>query len=92
MKWLVNASEERADFFDLIGTWVTFASDIVTIGGGLLHEKGEKAYISDVSYMAGRWSRLCPDIWVKPEISAFQINNVRGHYKPDTFEEYKKPK
>jgi hypothetical protein len=89
MKWLINASEERADFFELIGTWVTFAGEIITIGGQITHEKGEKAFISDVVYKPGYWSRLCPDIWIAPKISAFQINGVPGHLRPDAFTEYR---
>jgi hypothetical protein len=92
MRYLLNASEEKADFFELIGTWVTFGSDIITIGGAVLHSKGDRIYISDVIYTPGYWSRLCPYIWVKPEISAFKVAGIARHYSPTTFVEYKKPK
>lgn len=85
----VKASEERADFLDLIDQDVTFSCDIMTIGGQITHTKGEKAYISDIIYVPGYWSTLCPDIWVKPQIRSFQINHVTGHWKPDTFLEFK---
>lgn len=90
MRYLLKASEEREDFHELIYTDVTFASDIISIGGSLLHKKGEKAFISDVEYTAGRWSRLCPDIYVQPKISSFKINGIPGVcWKPDTFIEFK---
>lgn len=92
MRLLLKASEEKEDFYNLIGKDVTFASDIIFIGGTISHEKGEKAYISDVQYTPGYWSRLCPDIYVEPKISTFQINNVPGSWMPDTFVEFKKPK
>lgn len=89
MKLLLKASEEREQFYNLIGRSVTFASDIVSVGGQILNKKGERAYVSDVEYTAGYWSGLCPDIYVQPKISTFQINNVTGSWKPDTFIEYK---
>lgn len=91
-KFQQKASEEKDCFYGMIGEWVTFSNDIVSIGGNVLHEKGERAYISDVIYTSGYWSNLCPDIYVKPRIVSFQINNITGHYRPDTFVEYQKQK
>lgn len=91
MKFLLKASEEKEDFFNLIYTEVTFASDIICISGSVMHEKGEKAFISDVEYNPGYWSRLCPDVYVPPKISSFKINGVPGKtWRPDTFIEYQK--
>lgn len=93
MRLLLKASEEREDFHELIYTDVTFASDIISIGGSLLHKKGEKAFISDVAYTTGHWSRVCPDIYVQPKISTFNINGIKAtSWKPDTFIEYPKEK
>jgi hypothetical protein len=93
MRLLYKASEEREDFYDLIGTDVTFASDIISIGGSLMYHKGEKAFISEVEYTPGRWSSLCPDIYLKPEISTFKINGIPSTcWRPETFEEYPKKK
>lgn len=90
MRLLLKASEEKEHFHELIGTDVTFASDIIFINGNIMHSKGEKAYISDVEYTSGYWSNLCPDIYVQPKISTLKINNVTGSWKPDTFVEFKK--
>jgi hypothetical protein len=91
MKLLEKASETHECFYELIGQEVTFASDIICISGQITHEKGEKAFISDVEYNPGYWSNLCPDIYVKPKISAFKIYGVSGScWKPEAFLEYLK--
>jgi hypothetical protein len=89
MRLLLKASEERDHFHDLIYKEVTFASDIITIGGHLMHSKGEKAFISDVEYTSGYWSHLCPDIYVQPKISTFKINGIPStSWRPETFVEF----
>lgn len=92
MKFLLKASEEKKDFYDLIGTYVTFASEILSIGGQIEHNKGDKAFISDVEYNPGYWSRLCSGIYEQPKISTFKINGIPGQsWKPDTFLEFSSP-
>ncbi len=87
---LLKVSEEHDDFNELIGKDITFASDVITIGGQILHSKGEKAFISDVEYTSGYWSRACPDIYVHPKVSTFKINGIKAHcWKPETFLEYR---
>lgn len=92
MMLLLKASETGDHFSELIYTEVTFACDIISISGSIMHIKGEKAFISDVEYISGYWSNLCPDIYVKPKISIFKINGTSGCWKPDTFIEYKEIK
>ena len=88
---LLKASQEKADFFELIGTDVTFASELITVGGQISHKRGKKAFISDVEYIPGYWSNLCPDIYVEPKINTFRINGINARcYKPDTFVEHRK--
>ncbi len=90
MKFLLKASEEQKDFYDLIGTEITFASDILTIGGQISHKKGEKAFISDVQYTVGYWSHVFSGLYIEPKISNFRINGVKSTcWKPDIFLEYK---
>jgi hypothetical protein len=89
MRLLLKASEEREHFHDLIYKEVTFGSDIISIGGHLMHSKGEKAFISDVEYTSGYWSNLCPDIYVEPKISRFKINGIASAcWRPETFIEF----
>lgn len=85
----LNASEEHDDFYDLIGTEVTFASQIFTIGGQIMHEQGEKATVADVIYNKGHYYRTLPDIWVKPEIALFKLAGIYGHWQPEAFLEYR---
>lgn len=90
MRLLLKASEEREDFHDLIYKDVTFANDIMSIGGQITYRKGQKAFISDVEYVSGYWSRLCPDIYVQPKISTFKINGIPSTcWRPETFVEFK---
>ena len=85
-----KATEERDEFFELIGTEITFSNDIITIGGQILHNKGDKAVIEDVEYKDGCWSNLCPDIYINPRISIFKLHGIYGCWTPDSFLEYKK--
>lgn len=89
MKFLLKATEERNDFYELIGKEVTFKGDIIYISGSISHKKGEKAFISDVEYNPGYWCKSCPDIYVKPKISTFKINGLPAtSWRPDTFVEF----
>lgn len=83
---LLKTSEIKDEFNDLIGKEVTFANDIITIGGVILHKENEKAIISDVEYVAGYWSKLCPDIYREPKINSVYINDTTHVcYLPNTF-------
>ena len=82
-----RASASREHFHELIGTEVTFASEIVSDGGRILYEPGDKSLVSDIEYSPGYWSSLCNDIYVSPKIIALVVNN--SIWKPDTFKEYK---
>lgn len=89
MRLLLKASEERENFHELIDTWVTFASDIISNAGSIMYKKGDKAFISDVEYTSGYWSSLCPDLYIEPKISTFKINGIPSTcWKPDTFVEF----
>lgn len=84
----MKASEEREDFYNLLGKEVTFASDLISIGGYITHKKGEKAFISDVEYSPGFWS--WSGDYIGPKISSFKINGVPSCcFLPTIFIEYK---
>ena len=86
---LLKASKEKEHFYNLIGVNVTFASDIISNAGSLMRIKGEKAFISDVEYTSGYWSRLCRDIYVQPKISTFRIDGINNiAWKPQSFLEF----
>lgn len=48
------------------GDELTFTSQGFTIGGQILHEKGDKVIAEEVDITKGHWYRTIPDIWVKP--------------------------
>lgn len=84
IKHLEKSSETHEAFCDLIGKEVTFANEVINHTGGIMHHKGEKAYISDVEYTPGFWSNST-ERYIEPRINTFQINNVRGSWRPQTF-------
>lgn len=87
---IVKASEEGEDFYNLIGTEVTFACEIITIGGSISHFKGEKAIIRDVSYVKGWWSNICSNLYYPPEISTIHLKGIeRTCWIKDTFVEFR---
>lgn len=89
-KILFKVSEENEEFKELIGTDVTFKSELISDSGLILHNKGEKAVITDILYKKGRWSNLCSDIYIEPQLHSFHINNEISHtYFPEIFEEFK---
>ena len=89
-KLLVKASEEKSDFHELIGTEVTFKTDIFNIySGKTWYNKGDKAIISDITYIEGHYSRACPDIWEKSQIVTLQIERELSiGWTPSTFIEF----
>lgn len=90
MRLLTKASIEKSDFYNLIGSKVTFSSDIILVGGQTLHKKDDKAIISDVEYTTGHYHGSCPDIWITAKLSTFSIEGYKGiSYVPDTFVEFK---
>lgn len=89
MRLIEKASEVKQDFYELIYTDVTFASDIYSHSGFLMHKKNEKAFISDVEYQPGYWSTSFQK-FMNPKILSFKINGVPSScWRPDTFLEFK---
>lgn len=76
MKFLQKVSETGECFTDLLDKEVVFKSDILSIGGQVIHHKGEKAFISDVEYTAGYWSRLGTSVYVEPKVTGYKINGI----------------
>ncbi len=88
MKWdLVYASEKKDVFFDLIGNEVTFNNTIITHGGKILYNKGDKVKIIDVQYRTGFWSDF-HNCYVEPELHGFKLENSFGIYYNESFKEF----
>jgi len=70
-----------------VGDTLTVNCEIITIGGQIVLERGEKVVISDVVIEAGHYSRLCPDIFYPDRLVWIKLEGHYGLWQPDTFEE-----
>lgn len=71
------------------GDMLTTARQYITIGGQIIHEKGDKVEVEAVGIREGHWYRPLPDIWIKPVLSWVKIVGEYGHWLPGAFEETK---
>lgn len=79
----------KGKWFPQPGDEVTFNCELISIGGQILHTKGEKATVSKTTIREGHWYRPLPDIWVPDELMDVSIVEDRGVcFLPDTFEEF----
>ena len=69
------------------GDTLTVNCDIITIGGQIVLEKGEKVIISETVIEKGHYSRICPDIWYDNRLVWIKLEGHYGLWQPDTFEE-----
>ena len=72
------------------GDTLTVNCDIITIGGQIVLEKGEKVIISETVIEKGHYSRICPDIWYDDRLVWIKIEGHYGLWQPNTFEELSK--
>ena len=69
------------------GDTLTINCDIVTIGGQITFEKGEKVIVNDIVIEKGHYSQICPDIWHDDRLVWVKLEDHYGLWQPDTFEE-----
>lgn len=73
------------------GDTLTIAGEIITIGGQIMHEKGDKVIVEKVDVREGHWYRPIPDIWIKAELGSIGLVGYDHiSYLPHTFEETKR--
>jgi hypothetical protein len=72
------------------GDTLTINGEIITIGGQITFNKGDKVIVDEVIIDKGHWSRICPDIWVEDRLVWIKIVGKYGLWQPDTFEELSK--
>jgi hypothetical protein len=72
-----------------VGQQLTISGQILSVSGRIMFEKGDKVTVTHVEMSKGYWSRLCPDIWVAPELRYVKIEGQSGDWLPDAFEETK---
>jgi len=61
--------------------------EIISIGGLILMEEGDKVTVRKVEIEEGHYSRLCPDIWYPPKITGFLLEDRQGVWLPIAFYE-----
>lgn len=87
MNFLQKVSETGECFTHLLDKEVVFKSDILSLGGEVIHHKGEKAFISDVEYTSGHWSRFSPSMYIEPKVTGYKINGIPSTvWHVETFE------
>lgn len=78
------------DAFDVkgikIGDKLKFRVEIVSIGGVILYEVGEKVTIREIDTIGGHCSRGYDPYWVAKQIIGFKIKEGEGTYSVDCFE------
>jgi len=69
------------------GDILTVRCEIVSEGGQIIMEGGDKVTVRKVEIEEGHYSRLCPDIWHPPKITGFLLEELQGVWSPTTFYE-----
>lgn len=73
------------------GQKLTISGQMISISGRIIFEKGEKVTVKKVCMSEGYWSKLCPDIYVLPELRYVRIEEKPGDWLPSAFDETKEP-
>ncbi len=71
------------------GDELTIDGQMITIGGQITHNKGDKVIVEAVGIQEGHWYRPLPDIWIKSRLQWVKIQGEYGHWLPGAFEETK---
>ena len=69
------------------GDILTINCDIITIGGQIIFEKGEKVIVSDVVIEKGHWARGFSGIYYPDKLIWVKLEDHYGLWQPDSFEE-----
>jgi len=69
------------------GDTLTVRCEIISQGGLILLEDGDKVTVRKVEIEEGHYSRLCPDIWYPPRITGFLLEDRQGVWLPSAFYE-----
>jgi len=69
------------------GDTLTVNCEIITIGGQITFEKGQKVIIRDIEVEKGHYSRICPDVWYDNRLLWVKLEGYHGLWQPDCFEE-----
>ncbi len=67
------------------GAELTLNSDIVSIGGHLMFEKGQKVIVREIETIKGHWSNICRDIYVPEYIIGIRLAGHAGSWRLTSF-------
>ena len=70
-----------------MGDMLTVNHEIFRQSGEIVFEGGEKVMVRDVWVEEGRYSNLCPDIWIPEKLKGVMLVGYYGIWKPETFKE-----
>lgn len=70
------------------GDILTVRCDIITEGGLIVFNAGDKVKVRGVEVEEGHYSKLCPDIWKPERITVILLEDHMGVWIPDTFLEW----
>lgn len=72
-----------------IGDTLTIDHEIIGNDGRIIFEENQKVRVRDTWIVEGRWSRLCPDIWIEAKLRGIFIEGVYGIWLIRAFKELK---
>lgn len=69
------------------GDVLTIKNEIISIGGQITFEKGQKVIVNEALIEKGHYSRICPDIWYDDKLTWIKLEDHYGLWQPDCFVE-----
>ena len=70
------------------GDTLTVCCDIITEGGLIVFNVGDKVKVRGIEVEEGHYSKLCPDIWKPERIRGIFLEDHMGVWIPSTFLEW----
>lgn len=76
-----------------IGDKLTINNMILSEGGYLMFEKGNKVTVSEIRIRKGHWHSKISDLWIEDKLDLIKIEEDGDSlYSPNTFKETKEDK
>jgi hypothetical protein len=72
-----------------VGDILTVDNEIFSIGGRIILAENERVEVRELWISEGRWSRLCPDIWIPEKLNGVMLVGKHGIWQPEIFKELK---
>lgn len=72
-----------------VGDKLTIDHEVFDIGGNIIFEANQEVVVSKLWVSEGRWSNLCPDIWIPEKLNGVYLVDEYGIWLPSLFKELK---